>query len=56
VPGPDGLDLHWVYQPSRPLVVYGLVRDEITSVDVVIAGQNYATRMGENAFDPRERS
>jgi hypothetical protein len=52
-PGPDGLDLHWVYQPSRPLVVYGLVGDEITSVDVVIAGQTYAARMGENAFGIR---
>ena len=51
--GPDGLGLHWVYQPFRPLVVYGLVGDEITSVDVVIAGQTYAARMGENAFGIR---
>jgi hypothetical protein len=30
-----------------------LVGDEITSVDVVIAGQTYAARMGENAFGIR---
>ncbi|MGH9890944.1 MAG: hypothetical protein ACREA0_02950 [bacterium] len=52
-PGTDGLDLHWAYTPSRPLVIYGLVGDEIGSVDVVIAGQTYAARMGENAFGIR---
>jgi hypothetical protein len=29
------------------------VGGEITSVDVVIAGQTYAARMGENAFGVR---
>ncbi|MGH8586432.1 MAG: hypothetical protein ACREWE_09705 [Gammaproteobacteria bacterium] len=52
-PGPDGLALHWAYTPSRSLVVYGLVGDEIGSVDVVIAGQTHAARMGENAFGIR---
>lgn len=52
-PGQDGLVLASSYTPSRALVVYGLVGDEITSIDVVIAGQTYAARMGENAFGVR---
>lgn len=52
-PGPDGLDLYWTYTPRESLVVYGLVSDEITSVDVLIAGETYVARMGENAFGVR---
>jgi hypothetical protein len=52
-PGPDGLNLQWAYSPSTSLVVYGLVGDEIAAVDILIAGETHAARMGENAFGIR---
>lgn len=52
-PGPDGLDLSWSLSPSGGLVVYGLVGDEIASVDVVVAGETRVARMGENGFGVR---
>jgi hypothetical protein len=52
-PGPDGLNLNATYTPSRSLVVYGLVGDEITSVDVIVGGETHGARMGENAFGIR---
>jgi hypothetical protein len=51
-PGPDGLHLSASYTRGS-LVVYGLVGDEIASVDVVLDGETHSARMGENAFGRR---
>jgi hypothetical protein len=52
VAGPDGLHLNASFT-RRSLVVYGLVGDEITSVDVLVGGESHSAHMGENAFGRR---
>ena len=55
VPGPDGLLLNITYH-SESLVVYGVVGDDIASVEVVYGGETSPAVMGENGFGYRFRS
>jgi hypothetical protein len=52
-PGPDGLTLAWTSDGGNSVVVYGLVGDEIDSVEIVIDGEPRQATMGENAFGAR---
>jgi len=52
-PGADGLDLSYSYRHAGGLVVYGLVGDEVASVEIAIQGERLPAQMGENAFGLR---
>jgi hypothetical protein len=51
-PRPGGFDLAYSYDKDS-LVVYGLVGNNVTGVDVLVAARAYAARMGENAYAVR---
>jgi hypothetical protein len=52
-PGPDGLHMGWDQTEAGDLVVFGLVADQIESVDFVIGEMTHEAPMGENAFGLR---
>jgi hypothetical protein len=49
IPGPGGLDLAWSHADEY-LIVYGLIGNDITSVDIVLRDRAYSARIGKNAF------
>jgi hypothetical protein len=52
-PGEDGLVLAYTYRHGGGLVVYGLVADEIASVEVAVQDKLRPAQIGENAFGLR---
>jgi hypothetical protein len=49
-PDREGTVLTWDQMPPDSLAVYGMVRNDVVAVDVVVKGKSYPAQMGENSF------
>lgn len=49
-PDREGTVLIWDQMPPDSLAVYGMVRNDVVGVDVVVKGKSYPAQMGENSF------